>query len=255
MSEPIKPQRLAEAIARHLEDMILEGVLRPGEKLHAERDLAGRLSVSRPSLRDALALLEAKGLLVSTKSGTFVARFLGPLSAPLAALFGRNDERVLADYFEYRLTMEGEAARLAAARATDVDLAAIRTQLALIEQAHAAGDPARETDVDVDLHGLVYEAAHNVVLLHFMRAMAEMLRKGIFYSREQLYQRPGVREALKAQHVALGQAILARDPALAEKVARDHIQYTFDTIEAIRRDELRRAASLRRVDRRDLVAE
>lgn len=255
MTDPIKPQRLAEAIAGHLEEMILEGVLRPGEKLHAERDLAERLAVSRPSLRDALGLLERKGLLVSTKSGTFVAQFLGPLSAPLAALFGSNDERVMADYFEYRLMLEGEAATLAATRATDVDLAEIGRHLDRIEEAHAAADSAAESDVDVDLHVLIYEAAHNVVLLHFMRAMADMLRKGIFYSREQLYQRPGVRDALKAQHVELGRAVIARDPARAQKAARDHIRFTFDTIEAIRRDDLRRAASLRRVDRRDLVAE
>ncbi|HYA71570.1 MAG TPA: GntR family transcriptional regulator, partial [Roseiarcus sp.] len=64
MSETLKPARLADAIAERIQAMILEGVLRPGEKLIAERELAARLGVSRPSLRDGLSQLEAKGLLV-----------------------------------------------------------------------------------------------------------------------------------------------------------------------------------------------
>ncbi|MFA5121282.1 FCD domain-containing protein [Zavarzinia sp.] len=254
MTDPIKPPRLAAAVAGHLQEMILEGVLRPGDRLAAERDLAERLEVSRPSLREALAILERKGLLVTTKAGTTVARFLAPLSEPLAELFAA-DGRVAADYFEYRQGVEAQAARLAALRATEADRAAIKAQLDALEAAHLADDPGAEAAADVDLHQLVYEAAHNVVLLHMMRAMADLLRRGIFYSRDRLYRRPGVAEAVLAQHRAIAEAVLARDPAAAEKAAVDHLAYIFATVEEIRRDDLREAAALRRVDRRSLVAE
>ena len=52
--DAVKPGRLAQTVADHLERLILEGTLRPGERLLAERDLAAKLDISRPSLRDAL---------------------------------------------------------------------------------------------------------------------------------------------------------------------------------------------------------
>ena len=64
MSDPsIKPERAADSVARHLETLILEGSLRPGEALLPERDLALALEVSRPTLREALKMLADRGLL------------------------------------------------------------------------------------------------------------------------------------------------------------------------------------------------
>ena len=233
--------------------MILEGVLHPGEKLNSERELAETLGVSRPSLREGLAILEQKGLLVSGRSGTTVARFLNRLTDPLAALLA-DDERVAADYFEYRLAMEPQAAALAARRGTEVDRAAIRTCLERMRIAHRSEDPADEADCDVTLHGLIYEAAHNVLLLHIMGVLADLMRKNIFYNREQLYRRAGVRATLLEQHLAIGAAVLAGDPLAAERTAAEHIRFTRATTEEIRLDELRLATSLRRIERRDLVA-
>lgn len=253
MPQTIKPVRLADAIAGHIQTMILEGVLRPGEKLSSERDLAEKLGVSRPSLRDAIAQLEAKGLLVSTKSGTMVARFLAPLADPLSELFN-GEPRVTQDYFEYRRLVEAHTARLAAERATETDREAIGACLERMKAAHRSDDPSEEAAADANLHLLIYEAAHNVVFLHIMRVLSDMLRKGIFYNREQLYRRAGVRDMLLSQHLRIGEAILARNPAEAESAAADHIHYTFETINDIRAEEIRQAESLRRIERSDLLA-
>ncbi len=252
MTEPIRPVRLADIIAERLQAMILEGVLRPGDRLNAERELAEALGVSRPSLREALSLLERKGLLVGGRSGTTVARFLDQVSDPLAALLG-EDPRAAADYFEYRLTVEPPATALAARRASPPDRAAIAQCLERMARAHGDDDPTDEADCDVMLHGLVYEAAHNLVLLHIMRMLGELMRRNIFYNREQLYRRAGVRELLLAQHLAIGQAVLDGDAAAAEAAAAAHIRYTRATIEEIRGDEQRVATALRRIDRKDLV--
>ena len=249
----IRPTKLADAIAEHLEKLILEGVLRPGEKLAAERELAEKLDVSRPSLREALDRLQAKGLIETTKTGTVVAQFLAPLSRPLAELFA-DKPRVTADYFEYRRIIEGQAAFLAATRATDVDRAAIDDCCQRMRKAHVIDDPSEEASVDADLHLLVYEAAHNVVLLHVMRVFSDLLRNDVLYNRNQLYRRHGVRDQLLKQHLAIGEAVLQADPRAAEKAASDHISFTFHTIEEIRRDEARTEASLRRISRSDLLA-
>jgi GntR family transcriptional repressor for pyruvate dehydrogenase complex len=77
MTEPIRPAKLADAIAERLERLILEGSLRPGERLLPERELAQRFDVSRPSLREALEKLEKRGLLTSGRGGaTHVAPLL-----------------------------------------------------------------------------------------------------------------------------------------------------------------------------------
>ncbi len=252
MTAQIRPVRLADTIADHIQTMILEGVLRPGEKLNPERELAEALGVSRPSLRDGLAILEHKGLLVSSRSGTMVARFLSKFSDPLAALLV-DDERVAADYFEYRLNNEPQATALAARRATDLDRAAIAACLDNMRVVHLSEDPSDEADCDVTLHGLIYEAAHNVLLLHIMSVLSELMRKNIFYNREQLYRRAGVREALLVQHVAIGEAVIAGDVPTAEQAAAAHIRFTQATITEIRLDDLRAATSLRRIDRQALV--
>src|ERR1700692_3882226 len=137
----IRPEKLGDAIAEHLEKLILEGVLRPGEKLASERDLALKLDVSRPSLREALEKLQSKGLIETTKAGTVVAQFLAPLSRPLAELFA-DKPRVTADYFEYRRIIEGQAAALAATRATDVDRAALKEGCGRREKAPEVGGPS-----------------------------------------------------------------------------------------------------------------
>ena len=252
MLEPIRPTRLADVIAERIQTMILEGALKPGEKLIAERDLAEALGVSRPSLREGLAILEEKGLLTTSKSGTTVARFLNRLSDPLASLLA-DDERVSADYFEYRLAMETEATALAARRANDVDRTAIRDCLDRMRVAHASQDTSDEADSDVALHSLVYEASHNVLMLHIMTVLADLMHKNIFYNREQLYRRAGVRDALLSQHMAIGEAVLRSDPIAAERAAAEHILFTQATISEIRLDEMRLATSLRRIDRADIV--
>src|SRR5450631_78811 len=253
MPKTIRPPRLADAIADHIERMILEGVLRPGESLASERDLAQRLDVSRPSLREALSRLEKRGLLVSGRGGATVAQFLAPLSVPLAELF-RDKPRVTADYFEYRGFIESEAAKLAALRMTDLDRKTIRAIVKRMRAAHSLEDPQKEAEADVDLHLALYEASHNVVLLHVMRVFTELLRDGIFYNRDQLYRRQGTRPVLLSQHLAIADAVLSGDAERAAGAADKHIRFTFNTIEEIRRDKERLDASLRRLDRSDLLS-
>ncbi|WP_068460949.1 FadR/GntR family transcriptional regulator [Hyphomicrobium sulfonivorans] len=254
MSNVVRTQKIADAIALHIERLILEGALRPGEKLASERDLALALDVSRPSLREAMDALAERGLLKMTRGGAYVAQFLTPLMAPLATLY-RDNENAAADYFEFRRWVESQAARSAAIRATDVDKSAIRACVAQMRKVHKLSDPTEEARADVNLHILIYEASHNSIVLHVMRALSELLRSNVFFNRHNLYLRPGVRDQLLAQHIAIAEAVLAGNPDLAEKAAADHINYVFGTVEEIQRDSRRLKTSLTRVGRNNLVAD
>ena len=252
MQGTIKPAKLADAIAEHLERLILEGALRPGEKLLAERELAVKLDVSRPSLRDAIAKLEERGLLVTGRGGTHVATFLSQIADPLMTLM-RNKPDASFDYLELRRAIEAAAAGLAAQRATDVDRDAIRAIVARMQDAHGKDDSSEEAEADADLHLAIYEAAHNVVMLHIMRTLSDLLRNDVFYNRADLYSRPGVRELLLQQHLAIANAVLAGDADAASAAADAHVEFTLQTLREIREHNARVQVSLRRIGRTDLI--
>lgn len=244
---PIDHGRTADEVVRQVELLILEGVLRDGDRLPGERDLSERFGVSRPILREALKELETRGLLVSRHGGgTFVADIVGQVfSEPLAALVARH-ERASADYLEYRRELEGLTAELAARRATAADRAQISRIIADMEAAHGHGRFEDELAADIDLHTAIGEAAHNIVLLHTLRACYRLLSEGIVHHRKLIFALPGARDRLFAQHCDLAAAILAGDAARARKAAEDHIDYVTETNrEAARQDRRNRVSELR----------
>jgi GntR family transcriptional repressor for pyruvate dehydrogenase complex len=253
MITSLLPLKVAESVAGHLEHLILDGTLRPGERLMAERELALRLEVSRPTLRDALRLLEERGLLVTEKGRTHVAPFLSSLTNPLAALL-KSDPQVTDDYFEYREMVEAKAAALAASRATEPDKQAIGACFARMKSAHLEKDPTAEATADADLHLLIYEAGHNLVILHVMRAFSAVFREDIFQNRGRFYEEPGLRDTLLGQHRAIVDAILAGDSVNAEILAREHVRHTFTTLCRIKAAERRHETAIRRLNRKNLVA-
>ena len=249
----LRTPKIADALATHIENLILEGALRPGEKLASERDLAQKLDVSRPSLREAIEKLTGRGLLKPARNGTYVAQFLSPMMAPLANLY-RDNPNAFADYFELRQWVEAQAAHAAALRATKVEKAAIKACLGEMRKAHKIADPSQEAQADVNLHMLVYEASHNFIVLHIMRALSELLRNNIFFNREHLYLRAGVRDNLLAQHMEIGGAVMVGDAPRAEAAAHTHIRFVFGAVEELHRDNKRLRTSLLRDGRRNLVS-
>lgn len=245
----IRPAKLADAVADHLERLILEGALRPGEKLLPERELAERLNVSRPSLREALDKLAGRGLVRSERGGgTYIAELVeGAFTTPLAELLQAHPAAAY-DYLDFRCVVEGEAARLAALRGTDVDRDVLTRRFLAVEQAHGETDPSGEAAADADFHLAIYEMAHNLVLLHIMRGFSAMLRNDVFYNRNRLYSRQGVRELLLSQHRSIYDAVMTGDGDAAAAAATRHIRFTRSALQEINEADARLEASLRRID-------
>ncbi len=231
--QKIEAERLSQAVVRQIERLILRGILRAGERLPAERDLADRLGVSRPSLREAIADLSERGL-VETRpgAGLYVAEVLGSAFSPaLIALFADHPEAVF-DVIAFRRDMEGLAAERAARFGSDADLAVIDRIFRRLEAALARRDAEEEAELDSAFHMAIVESGHNVVLLHMMRSMYELLRQGVFYNRQMLFRSRTTRATLLDQHRAINAAIQDRDPEGARRAVEAHLDYVEATLNA-----------------------
>ena len=224
--QKVQPEKLSHGIVRQIELLILRGILRPGERLPSERELSERMDVSRPSLREALAELQDRGLLTTRpNAGVYVAEVMGSAFAPaLVDLFSRHDEAVF-DYISFRRDLEALAAERAARFGSDTDLQVIEAIFTRMEAAHQKRDPTDEAALDAQFHLAIIEASHNVVMLHMMRSMFDLLREGVFYNRQMMFKVRTTREALLDQHRAINTAIQSRDPAASRAAVVSHLDY------------------------------
>lgn len=228
--EPVGHESLADAVVAQIEDLIASGILKQGRKLPSERDLAEMLRVSRPKLREALSVLEERGLVTTQHGeGTFVAALTGQAMLPaLLALYERH-EPAFFDYLEYRREQEGFAARLAARRATKADKERIAEILAENERAWQENDAKASREADFALHAAIVDASQNATLIHMMTSIYELTKQGVFYNRSFLKSIDGSGKKLLDQHLELGQSVIDGDEQRAEQAAFDHIDFVEDS--------------------------
>ncbi|MCW8848038.1 MAG: FCD domain-containing protein [Sedimenticola sp.] len=243
----MKQQRLSDQIAEKLEAMIADGSLMPGEKLPAERDLAHRLEVSRPSLREAIQKMNSKGLLTTRHGGgTYVCEeSLEPsFVSPLIALLSDMPESRY-DVLEIRHALEGTAAYYAALRSTGEDKEKIKRCFDVMIKNHGSPDPMDEARADAAFHLSIVEASHNVVLLHVMRGLFTLLQSSISHNLDKLYTLPRVFEPLSNQHERLMNATVEGDAERARQAAQEHLVFVEESLQQIDREEVRKQRALR----------
>ncbi len=224
--QKVQSEKLSNAVIRQIELLIMRGILRPGERLPPEREMAERMGVSRPSLREAISTLQVGGLLTAKAgSGIYVAEVLGSAFSPaLVRLFSSHEEAVF-DYLSFRRDMEGLAAERAARLGSESDLKVIQTLFDKMKAAHDRKASGEEAHLDAQFHMAIIEASHNVVMLHMMRSMFDLLRQGVFYNRQIMFQQSMTRDALLAQHGEINAAIQSRDPQGARRAVERHLSF------------------------------
>lgn len=247
---PVRQRRLSDDIVERLEALILEGSLKAGERLPAERALAEQFGVSRPSLREAIQKLVARGLLVSRQGGgTFVAETLGStFSDPLLELLGSSEE-AQRDLLEFRHTLEGACAYYAAQRATPVDHQRLREAFENLQRCYAAPVPggAEEGLADARFHLAIAEASHNAVLLHTIKGLFDLLKRNVVTNIGGMYaQRGETRDMLMHQHQELFEAIVAGHAEEARAISSRHIHYVQEVLAEVQQEAHREARARRR---------
>jgi GntR family transcriptional regulator, transcriptional repressor for pyruvate dehydrogenase complex len=221
--EPLARRTYVADVIRTIKDMILDGRLAPGQRLPPERALSEALGVSRPTVREAIGSLQAMNILESRHgAGTFVAslsveELLRPLQFALSLADGG-----LEHLFEVRLLLEPGAAGLAAVRASEDDIAAIRD---CAERAEAEiGKPELMRALDTELHERIVLASGNPLLEHLHAATSALGAE----SRSYTTRLPGVLDETIAEHGEIVAAISAGDEDRARLAMEAHLQRVRD---------------------------
>lgn len=248
----VKQPKISDIITQELERLILEGTFKPGQKLPPERELAERFEVSRPSLREAIQKLAARGVLSSKHGGgTYVSEQLGSsFTDPLQALLSSHEE-FLYDQLEFRDALEGLSAYYAALRATDTDKMMLTKRYQALVEANQQENSEQESKLDAAFHMAIAECAHNVVLLHTLRSLFSTLEQSISANLTNLFEKKDARGQVMAQHQALYEAIMASKPEEARAAVHAHLVFVEDNLLEMRREASRLQRSLRRSESGD----
>jgi GntR family transcriptional repressor for pyruvate dehydrogenase complex len=222
----VQSRKISDEIMEQLEAMMLDGRLSAGQKLAPERALAEQFEVSRPSVREAIQRLEAKGLVIRKQGGgTFVSKnTFGGLSDPLFDLMSKNPNSQF-DLLEFRLGIEGMAAYYAAMRGTPNDLKQVQTKFDAIANAQIENDFKLESQAIFDFLDAICVASRNNVILHLARSMASLITNNIEQNISVLAKSPDMFETMRDYHKKLLSAILAGKPQKAWAESHSHLTF------------------------------
>lgn len=211
---------VSQRIVAQVERLLSDDKLKPGDRLPAEREMAQLLGVSRPSLREAVRILQAQGrLIVKHGQGVFIA---SPASEQaLRSALGRA-EISINELFSMREVLEVPAAGWAAERITDEETADLQGMLDALDAAFdsAPDDFQQLSQLDAGFHLKIAEIARNRFLAQTSHVLHDILTSGM----KTTLLIPGRREKSRDQHQRILAALTAHDPPAARRAARAHIR-------------------------------
>lgn len=222
--QPIKPKKVSSQIADQIRSSILGGEFTPGDKLPPERELAEMFGVSRPSVREALNMLAASGLVMSYQGGGTVVMSLVETVAgnPLMELIRFKQERAL-DVIEVRKGMESWTAYYAAERALPEDLRRLEDIIDGMKRNLDGLKPSE--DLDANFHIIIARATHNIVWLHLMQSLFDAMKEFQQSVWRAVYITQDDHHLLYKHHLNIFEAIKAKDASGARDAMIEHLTF------------------------------
>jgi GntR family transcriptional repressor for pyruvate dehydrogenase complex len=216
----IRTSRLYEQIVQQIEESVLNGSLKPGDQLPAERELAQRLGVSRTAVREAVKALREKGLVEAYSGrGTFITdgtTHAARQSFDLMVKIGQQEGS--SHLAELRLILEPGIAAIAAVRVEEEHLAAMREAVAVMDLAQR--DPEAYIEADLDFHLALAEAAANPLILSLIDSIVGLLRE----QRIKIFNVEGGPQRGQVHHKRILEAMERRDPEMARAAMAAHLE-------------------------------
>lgn len=215
---PIPRASLSGDVAERVIAHVLDGTFALGERLPSERDLAMRLQVARPTLREALSALSVIGVIeVHPGAGTFIVSRHADFVARAFSWAMLLDGGAAQDIVDARVAVECELARLSAQRAERAELARI---VAIVEQMRSAAGRRAFADLDLEFHHRIAFSARSRPLLRSLEAIRSLVTTWINI----MVKDPATRSVAVEQHARIASALQARDPDDAAAAMRVHIE-------------------------------
>jgi GntR family transcriptional regulator, transcriptional repressor for pyruvate dehydrogenase complex len=217
---PITSNRLSDEAVRQVKSLIDRGELQPGDKLPSERELVKRLSVSRASVREALRVLEALGLVeVQPGLGTFVSNHdMEELTGKWRTWLIEHKNEVV-ELLEVRQVIEPGIAALAVERITENELEELCQTLVVMEQGKMKSDIEMVVQADIAFHDLLGKATRNNTLI----SLSEGVNRALLESRYAYFQDlERVAISLK-QHARIIEALRQKDAQAVKDALLHHV--------------------------------
>jgi DNA-binding FadR family transcriptional regulator len=226
---------LKERVLAELRRAIEQGWLQPGDQLPSERELSEQLSVSRSTVREAIQLLEALGVVeVRHGSGTFVRARPDADTVRLEwREWTRRHSSRVHQLLEVRLGLEAFAAELAAVRHTIAQLDQLESSLEEMANIVKAGDIPMLVQIDVGFHSNLYRATSNAPLVELLDEIGRRLLR----ERAATWDRPGRPQRSLEQHRAIVEAIRSRNPLAARQALVAHLRSIEEELDLYAADE------------------
>jgi GntR family transcriptional regulator, transcriptional repressor for pyruvate dehydrogenase complex len=216
----VRTSRLYEQIVQQIEESVLNGSLKPGDQLPAERDLAQRLGVSRTAVREAVKTLREKGLVEAYSGrGTFITDGTSQAARQSFDLMVKIGQQEGSPHLaELRLILEPGIAALAAARVQEEDLGAMREAVAVMDRSQK--NPTAYIEADLDFHLALAEAAANPLILSLIDSIVGLLRE----QRMKIFNVEGGPQRGQVHHKRILDAVERRDPEMARSAMHAHLE-------------------------------
>ena len=225
--KPVKQEKIATKIVAQIKSLIINGDLKPGDALPPERELISLLKVSRPSLREALNTLSTMGFLeISQKHRTVVKSLAaGSITEPIHRIL-KEDMQTVFELIEVRKAIESWSAYHAARRATVDDITRLEKCVESMRIKIERGISVVEDDAN--FHLAISEATHNKIQTHLMFSIYDILKESLGKYLESIKM-----SDIFDQHCEVVEAIIKRDPDLAEVRMREHLDYVESSVKEL----------------------
>ena len=216
-----------ERVLAFIREQLLSGKLKIGDRLLAERELAVRLEVSRPVIREVLRALAAMGVIDTRHGhGSVVCEPDVAEMGDLFTLMLAQRADAIDDVMQARIAIERQAIRLAAQRATNADIARLDEAWRHIKE--TMSDPVRGGDADFEFHRQVVEAAHSPTLTTLYAAISSLLRRSHAERRVRISEVDGIDAYLVDHHRLILEALIERLPDEADALLAQHFEIGTD---------------------------
>jgi len=226
----VKKVRISDTVVNQIMSLIEDGSVCVGDRLPGERELVEQLQVGRASVREALRILEAQGVIeVRPGKGAFVTGESSSSDELVVEWFQRHADEVL-HLLEVREALDKQAGKLAASRVTKKQVDALKKSLAEQEENLSENDRERFVELDQEFHFLIGAISGNDLLLQLMIGVHEAMVN----PRRSLTRLPGRAEASLRDHRAIAEAIASKDPLAAEKAVATHLESVRSAIAELR---------------------